>query len=619
MSEQQRLRLQRELQQLFLTVQQQGALALPHILKRLKMRPKDPNLLHLAGLASMAGSEHQQAIKYFKASLTAQANQPEVLNNLANACLKVDLVEEAETYYRRALELKADYVEAWKNLGLLLLSRQYYTDARAALHQADQLNPANPSILTALGNVCRESGAYRVAAEYYRKALAADPNYVNANYNLGLCHKSMEAPDQAIACFNTARRIAPGIPQIDISQGNVLFELGQHEQAERFYQAALEKNPNLVLTHETLSEYYWQLGRHDQIESSYRRALAENPDHTALLESFIRTMIACQQIDIARVLIDTALRRDSTPELLYLRGKLRAQDKDYDRARSDLEKSLEQRFSIDPAHDLVKLHIISGEYELASGRLASALAVEPDHQLSWALQSLCWRLTGDARYAWLIDYERFVRSFTLPTPPGYPSLKAFLAELEGALLDMHKTQHAPSQQTLLHGTQTPGRLLYKPVPVIQAYKQALATVVREYIKALPDDNKHPLLRRKSAHYEFSGSWSVKLQSGGFHVNHVHPQGWISSACYISMPAVTDSDNAQSACIKFGESPLGLGSRESVERVIEPVAGQLVLFPSYTWHGTIDFACPEGQYRLTAPFDVIPTVAQTANDSDTFPV
>ncbi len=613
MNQQSHLQVQRELQQLFRVVQQKGAQALPLILQALHSRPEDPNLLHLAGLASAAGGELEQAAIYYRQSLSSHARQPEVLNNLANVCQKLGLVEDAEHHYQEALSLNQCYFDAWKNLGLLYLSQHRNDDARQALTSALELNPSNPSVLTAMGNVYRDGNCYREAADYYNRALEADPRYVNALYNLALCHKGLEQHQQALTCFNKARDIGPHVAQIDLSQGNVMFELGEISEAERYYKSALEKDPNLVLIHETLSEYYWQLGRHDQIETSYRAALADNPTNIALLESFIHTMVACQRIDTARELISIGLAQSTTPELLYLRAKLHAQDGDYSAARQGFEQSLQQRFSIDSAHDLIKLHILTGEYELASGVIDRALTVDSDQQLTWALQGLCWRLTGDERYHWLIDYDRYVQSYTLPTPPGYASLDDFLQTLKTTLLDMHKTQFAPSQQTLLHGTQTPGRLLHKPLVNIQAFKQALAAIVAEYIESLPDDPTHPLLRRKSTHFEFSGSWSVKLYSGGFHVNHVHPQGWISSACYIAMPDHVEGNNPQAACIKFGESPLNLGSREYVERVIEPAAGQLILFPSYTWHGTYNFDCPSGECRLTAPFDVIPIQAPS-NDS-----
>jgi hypothetical protein len=92
-----------------------------------------------------------------------------------------------------------------------------------------------------------------------------------------------------------------------------------------------------------------------------------------------------------------------------------------------------------------------------------------------------------------------------------------------------------------------------------------------------------------------------LRPGGFHVNHTHPNGWISSSYYVSLPPEMANPASQQGWIKFGEPrwPVpGCG----IERVVRPQEGLVVLFPSYMWHGTVPFSSGE---RLTAPFDVVP--------------
>jgi hypothetical protein len=81
------------------------------------------------------------------------------------------------------------------------------------------------------------------------------------------------------------------------------------------------------------------------------------------------------------------------------------------------------------------------------------------------------------------------------------------------------------------------------------------------------------------------------------VNHLHPAGWISSAYYVALP----EGAGQEGWIKFGE-PRWPTPGCTIEKVIQPQVGRLVLFPSYMWHGTIPFSTGE---RLTAPFDVVP--------------
>lgn len=602
---------QQLLGQLYGAVKRHDPAALGKIRELLKKVPQEPNLLHLAGLASADRNDWAAAIDYLTRSLGRQPGQPEVNNNLANIYARQGNNTLAEQHYRQALSLQPEFQNAWKNLGLLLTETEPLA-ALSALSQAVELDPQDVSALTALGDVCKALDNFDKAREYYQQALSINPAYVNALHNLGLCYKLSDELDLAIDCYEQALTLAPDSAEIHYNYANALFEVGEHRRAEAEYLTSLVKNPGFVLAHETLHEFYWQAGQPDQLEQSYQQAITLAPRDLALRVSYINALIAVDRQDAAQHQLTEALSIDTTAALLHAQGRLAADRLDYSSALAAFTRALGQAFDLDIAQDLARLHLSQGNYEPAQHVLDRILAFAPDNQLSWALQSLCWRLTGDGRYQWLNDYQQHIQAFTLPTPAGYGTLPDFLAELEAVVLGMHQAQSAPSRQTLKFGTQTPGRLLHKPHPVIGCYKAALTEVVQCYLSNLPRDDTHPFLRRLpenvSDHFRFSGSWSVKLKPQGFHVNHVHPEGWVSSACYITLPGsmgqpALGSDNA--GCIKFGESALLLGDRDVVERVIRPTAGQLVLFPSYTWHGTYAFDGGPADFRLTAPFDVVP--------------
>jgi hypothetical protein len=44
--------------------------------------------------------------------------------------------------------------------------------------------------------------------------------------------------------------------------------------------------------------------------------------------------------------------------------------------------------------------------------------------------------------------------------------------------------------------------------------------------------------------------------------------------------------------------------DPVEAYVTPTIGQLALFPSYLWHGTVPFT--DEAERLTVAFDIVPT-------------
>jgi hypothetical protein len=99
-------------------------------------------------------------------------------------------------------------------------------------------------------------------------------------------------------------------------------------------------------------------------------------------------------------------------------------------------------------------------------------------------------------------------------------------------------------------------------------------------------------------------WSVRLRPHGFHVNHYHPEGWISSACYLQLPPAVAHKGGE-GWLKFGEPAFPTRPVLGPEYFVKPEPGLLALFPSYMWHGTVPFAGEPDETRLTIAFDVVP--------------
>lgn len=101
-------------------------------------------------------------------------------------------------------------------------------------------------------------------------------------------------------------------------------------------------------------------------------------------------------------------------------------------------------------------------------------------------------------------------------------------------------QH-PLIQTLRGGTQTHGNLFERTVKEVQEARAGIEQCIRRYIDEMDDDPSHPFLSRKSDRFRFSGSWSCRLGQEGFHTNHIHMEGWISSSYYVTLPTTIAFD------------------------------------------------------------------------------
>ena len=72
---------------------------------------------------------------------------------------------------------------------------------------------------------------------------------------------------------------------------------------------------------------------------------------------------------------------------------------------------------------------------------------------------------------------------------------------------------------------------------MERLKQRIDNAVEAYILRFGESKNHPLLARRAGGFAYSGSWSTCLSDHGFHKNHVHPGGWISSAYYVAVPDI----------------------------------------------------------------------------------
>ena len=134
-----------------------------------------------------------------------------------------------------------------------------------------------------------------------------------------------------------------------------------------------------------------------------------------------------------------------------------------------------------------------------------------------------------------------------------------------------------------------------------SFPHAIAAVIDSYLHAL-GPGTDPVRGRNTGKWKIDGIWSVALQEGGYHKNHIHPDGWLSSACHIQVPdSVNDRDKA--GWLSFGKPGIITTPTLGSEYFVQPKPGMLTLFPSYMWHGTQPFK--DDVARVSIAFDLGP--------------
>jgi len=134
--------------------------------------------------------ELEDAIESFQNALGMENEKNDAYAHfyLGNAYYFSGKKQEAETQYQQAVELKASFMEAWNNLGVLTLNQYRIDEALDHFRKADRygkcskqieeqqessLNPGCVHLLHNLANVYLEKGEYAMATEYYERSIKA--------------------------------------------------------------------------------------------------------------------------------------------------------------------------------------------------------------------------------------------------------------------------------------------------------------------------------------------------------------------------------------------------------------------------------------------------------------
>jgi Tfp pilus assembly protein PilF len=523
----------------------------------------------------------------------------------------------AETQFQAALELAPGHAAILANFsafqvkrGLAALQAGQTTLALALLDDAVSLHPRSATAWHALGNAHRAQGDPESAASAFRKAIEFQPASATSWLNLGACLRMSGQLDEAMACLDRAAASGQAGPEIGDARAGLLLDQGRVQAAIEQARAVVRKFPEFAPGHRTLADLQFEYGQAEDggVEpmAEFRSAVDAHPANGGLGIAFVACLLAARRGEEALARIRAMAGRGSTTLLTALEADALAQLGEDAAATRCYEQAHQQWRSSDPDFlNAYARHLLRTRDWGKAARLAEeATRVDPGNQQSWAYLATAWRLAEDPREFWLCDYERLIALVDVPTPAPFADREGFLAALQSTLEPLHQANHEPAQQSLRGGSQTSGRLFGRRDAVIEATRTALLSAIETHLASLPVDERHPFLARKAASVRFTGSWSVRLWSSGSHVNHIHQEGWMSSAFYVSLPpSVRAASAGDAGWIQFGQPPVELGLGLEARRKLRPEPGKLALFPSYLWHGTVPFV--DSAPRLTIAFDMTP--------------
>ncbi len=581
----------------------------------LRASPEHPDACQLIGMIARRQQDDASAERWFRRSLAAREAQPNVWNNLGNLLLASQRTTEALQAYERALQLDEGYAEAHYNRARALRNTSRLSEAAASLARAMALaKPPSTAMWQLKVQIESDAGNGAAAVRTLDAALEQSPGNAELWHNRGVLLQQAHQHAAALEAHDRALALGLDVADAHYNRGNTLQCLGLMEHAVAAYRTALQRQADHMLALGDLARLRWRLGDPD-FDQELRRAMAQSPADARAAGILGWLLWRAERFEAAAAVFHEAARRapdnpswhDGLGSSLVRLGELTTGLEAHRRALALAPSDAE------PICNYATSLLVCDRPVEALAAAESACVAAPNNQRALSLVGLARRLSTAQSVR--PDDPPPVFVVPLAPPAGWQDMDAFNEALAAELRRLHGVERqAPVDQSLRGGTQTFGDIFSLGHPLIDALKQRISEAVTLTVTGMAgardgsSDFASFFERRPSdpAAWRFKSAWSSRLVQGGFHTDHVHPHGWMSSAYYARVPDSVRDPDRREGWLRFGvpDFPLpGIDPESLVQKAVQPAPGLLVLFPSMLWHGTNPFQ--EAAERITIAFDVEP--------------
>lgn len=170
-----------------------------------------PQAVYELGLSHLEAREYHQARVFLEQAADLSPGQATYRNALGLANLHLGRTPQAIAAFREALKLNPNFPDAYNNLGVALAQDGKWEESVGVLEKVLTFPTYNsPEIAYQnLGWAYYNLGRYSQAEEVLRRALRMDPTLTIATYTLGLVLEKQGRPQDALATYREALKLAP--------------------------------------------------------------------------------------------------------------------------------------------------------------------------------------------------------------------------------------------------------------------------------------------------------------------------------------------------------------------------------------------------------------------------
>jgi Flp pilus assembly protein TadD len=192
------------------------------------------------GNALQQAARFAEAIACYDRAICLKPDHMEAYRNRGNALRQLGRLAEAIASYEHAIAIRPN-IASYTNRGNVLRELKRTEEALDSYDRAIVLNPLHAEIHNNRGSALQELGRLEEAAESYQRAIALKPDYAEACSNLGVALTQLERFDEAIVHFDQAIALRSDYHEAIWNRGLTRLLTGQYASGWRDYEARKKK------------------------------------------------------------------------------------------------------------------------------------------------------------------------------------------------------------------------------------------------------------------------------------------------------------------------------------------------------------------------------------------
>lgn len=198
--------------------------------------------------------------------------------------------------------------EAWFLLGAINGQMGLFDETIACCRRAIAIQPDYADAHYNLAQALMHRLRFAEAAEAYRHVVQRHPGHAVAFDNLGYALQQTGQYEEAVACHRRALQLQPRNAEALNNLGNASLGLGRKEEAVECYRQALQINPNYAEASNNLATALQRLGDYREAERAFLDALRARPGYAAARTNYGTLLLAEGRHAEAEVQLRAALR-----------------------------------------------------------------------------------------------------------------------------------------------------------------------------------------------------------------------------------------------------------------------------------------------------------------------